>query len=233
MLNIRAFHKLCTVILVLTCLTAVALAAPAPAISPDVEDDFARIMVNAKVTQGLEFIKNDHAATMADQKAIVAIPAPPFNEKTRGEYFLKRLQALGLSKVKMDAEGNVYGVRPGSGKGPVLLVEAHLDTVFPAGTNTNPVERDGKIFAPGIADDSRGLAAVLSVIRAMNASAVKTVGDIIFCGTVGGRRIGRLAGNEGFLPRTPGGCRGGGCGWNECFAHHLPGDRQPPLRDQL
>ena len=204
MINSRILRRIsCTVIVFVFYLTAAVLAAPAPVLSPEAEAGFVKIMANEKVTQGLEFIKSDHATTMSDQKAIVAIPAPPFNEKARGEYYLQRLQALGLSSVKMDAEGNVYGVRSGSGKGPVLLVEAHLDTVFPAGTNTHPVEKDGKLFAPGIADDSRGLAAVLSVIRAMNASGVKTVGDVIFCATVGEEGLGDLRGMKAFFREHP------------------------------
>jgi len=111
-------------------------------------------------------IRNDDANTLADQKTIVAIPAPPYKEKVRAEYYMKRLQALGLKDVQLDSEGNVFGLRPGTGKGPKIFVEAHLDTVFPEGTNTQPVERDGKIFAPGISDDTRGLAALLSILRA-------------------------------------------------------------------
>lgn len=198
------FSKIyCTIVLVIICMTTIALAATVPAISPAVENGITQIMTDAKVKQGLDFIKDDHLNTMADQKVIAAIPAPPFAEKVRGEYYMKRLQALGLKDVKMDSEGNVYGIRPGTGKGPILLVEAHLDTVFPAGTNTNPIEKDGKIYAPGIADDSRGLAAVLSVIRAFNASGIKTVGDIIFCGTVGEEGLGDLRGMKAFFRDHP------------------------------
>ena len=193
----------CLVVLVIVCMSAAAGAAPVPVVSPEAEAGFAKIMLEPKVKQGLEFIKNDQAGTIADQKTIVAIPAPPFTEKVRGEYYQKRLQAMGLNNVKMDSEGNVCGIRPGTGKGPVLLVEAHLDTVFPAGTNTNPVEKDGKLFAPGIADDSRGLAAVLSVVRAFNATGIRTVGDIVFCGTVGEEGLGDLRGMKAFFRSHP------------------------------
>lgn len=179
--------------------SSAAFAGPAPNVSTQAEAAFAAIQSDAKVRQGLDFIKNDHANTITDQKTIVAIPAPPFKEKVRAEYYLKRLKELGLKDVKMDSEGNVYGISPGTGKGPKLLVEAHLDTVFPEGTNTKPVEKDGKIYAPGIADDTRGLAALLSVVRAFNASGVKTVGDIIFCGTVGEEGLGDLRGMKAFF----------------------------------
>lgn len=203
MRKIHRVFSVCWVVVLIACMTAVVLAAPVPAITPEAEGGFAHIMSDAKVKQGLEFIKNDHAATITDQKAITAIPAPPFAEKVRAEYYLKRLQALGLKDVKMDAEGNVYGIRPGTGKGPALLVEAHLDTVFPKEVNTTPVEKDGRIYAPGIADDSRGLAALLSVVRAFNATGIKTVGDIIFCGAVGEEGLGDLRGMKAFFRDHP------------------------------
>ncbi|MGA2955275.1 MAG: M20/M25/M40 family metallo-hydrolase [Thermodesulfobacteriota bacterium] len=131
---------------------------------------------------------------MTEQKHICAIPAPPFKEQTRAEDYRKRLAALGLRDVQMDKEGNVFGIRPGTGKGPKLLVAAHLDTVFPEGTDTMVQEREGKLYAPGIADDSRGLAALLSVVRALNETGIKTVGDIIFCGNVGEEGLGDLRG---------------------------------------
>lgn len=191
--------KVCSAFVTMMMLiTAVALAAPTPTLSSQTEDAFSKIQGDPNVQRGLEFIKNDHANTIADQKTIVAIPAPPFKEKVRGEYYLKRLQALGLKSVMMDSEGNVYGIRPGTG-GPKLFVEAHLDTVFPEGTNTQPIEKDGKIYAPGIADDSRSLAALLSVVRAFNATDIKTVGDIIFCATVGEEGLGDLRGMKAFF----------------------------------
>lgn len=86
-----------------------------PKISPETENAFSKLQANPQLTQGLEFLENDDANTLAEQKAIVAIPAPPFKEKIRADYYLKRLQALGLKDVKMDNEGNVYGIRPGTG----------------------------------------------------------------------------------------------------------------------
>ena len=190
-------------LLVIVYLATAVLAAPAPVVAPEVQADIDAIVGNVKIKQGLNFIQGDHANTIADQKTITAIPAPPFAEKVRGEYYLKRLQMLGLKNVKMDAEGNVCGLRPGTGKGPALLVEAHLDTVFAAGISTIPTEKDGKIYAPGIADDSRGLAAVLSVLRALNATEIKTVGDVLFCGTVGEEGLGDLRGMKALFREHP------------------------------
>lgn len=163
-------------------------------VSGEVKDVYGRLASQSSVQKGLDFISADHDNTVAEQKQICEIPAPPFKEQVRAEDFKKRLAALGLKDVQMDREGNVFGFRPGTGKGPKLLVAAHLDTVFPAGTDVSVKEKDGKLYAPGIADDSRGLAALLGVIRALNASGVKTTGDVIFCGNVGEEGLGDLRG---------------------------------------
>ena len=170
-----------------------------PAISTETESVFAALQTNPLVKQGLEFLENNDAKTLAEQKEIAAIPAPPFKENTRATDYMERLLALGLKDVRVDSEGNTYGILPGTGKGPKIFVEAHLDTVFPEGTNTNPVEKDGKVFAPGISDNSRGLAEMLSVVRAFKATGIRTVGDVVFCGTVGEEGLGDLRGMKTFF----------------------------------
>ena len=155
---------------------------------------FAAISGNAQVKKALDFIKQDEAKTLADQKEIVQIPAPPFKEEVRAADYLKRMQALGFKDARIDKEGNVIAVRRGSGNGPKLVVSAHMDTVFPEGTDVTVKERDGKLYAPGIGDDTRGLAEVLSLVRTLNATGIKTVGDIWFVGTVGEEGLGDLRG---------------------------------------
>ena len=163
-------------------------------LSPVVKGTYERISSAPEVKKGVEFIKADHMNAIAEQKQICEIPAPPFKEKVRAEDYLNRLTALGLKNVQMDKEGNVFGVRPGSGKGPRLLVAAHLDTVFAEGTDVKVKEREGKLYAPGIADNSRGLAVLLAIVRAFHASGIKTAGDIVFCGNVGEEGLGDLRG---------------------------------------
>src|ERR1043166_6833731 len=88
-----------------------------------------------KVKAALDSIKADDAATFAEQKKITEIAAPPYKEKVRAEYYLKRMQELGFKDASIDAEGNVIARRKGTGNGhPLLAVAAHLDTVFPEGT---------------------------------------------------------------------------------------------------
>jgi len=163
-------------------------------LSPRVKEAYNLLSTNPAVRKGLDFIKADHEKTLAEQKQICTIPAPPFQEQTRAGDYRKRLAPLGLRGIRMDKEGNVFGLLPGTGKGPRLLVAAHLDTVFDKGIDTSVKEKDGKLYAPGISDNSRGLAALLSILRAFQASRVKTIGDILFCGNVGEEGLGDLRG---------------------------------------
>ncbi len=160
-----------------------------------VEAAYQAILTSPKVIKTLEDIKADDATAFAEQKRITEIPAPPYKEKVRAEYYLKRFQELGFKDAAIDSEGNVIGLRKGSGGGrPKLVVSAHLDTVFPEGTDVSVKEKDGVILAPGIGDDSRGLAALLSLIKSINANEIATVGDVMFVGTVGEEELGNLRG---------------------------------------
>ena len=153
------------------------------------------LLANPKIVKALDDIKADDGRTFEEQKRITEIPAPPYKEKVRAEYYQKRMQELGFKDATIDSEGNVIALRKGSGGGrPKLVVSAHLDTVFPEGTDVTVKEKDGVIVAPGIGDDSRGLAALLSLIKAMNGNDIATVGDIMFVGTVGEEELGNLRG---------------------------------------
>jgi len=104
----------------------------------------------------------------------------------RAEYYLKRFQELGLKDASIDTEGNVIGLRKGSGGGrPKLVVSAHLDTIFSRGCRRIRERERRRHPGAGIGDDSRGLAALLSLIKSINANEIATVGDVMFVGTVG------------------------------------------------
>src|SRR6478609_3296944 len=159
--------------------------------APDLE----AILTHPKIVKTLDDIKADDDRAFAEQKRITEIPAPPFKEKIRAEYYQKRMQELGFKDAPIDSEGNVIALRKGTGGGrPKLVVSAHLDTVFPEGTDVTVKEKDGVILAPGIGDDSRGLAALLSLIKSINANETATVGDVMFVGTVGEEELGNLRG---------------------------------------
>ena len=177
---------------------AAAGSAPVPA-----DAAVARIMQSPVATQLMADLRDDDPRTLQDLTALTEIPAPPFKEGRRAEAFLKRMQELGLKDAAMDAEGNVIGVRRGSGNGPKLLLSAHLDTVFPEGTDVTVKSRDGKLYAPGISDDTRGLVVLLSWIKALNERNIKTVGDLVFVGNVGEEGLGNLRGMKAIFRDMP------------------------------
>lgn len=152
------------------------------------------IMKNEQVRNALDFLKDHNEDTVKIQTQICSIPAPPFKEQDRAIDFKRRLMELGLNDVHIDNEGNVIGIRKGKGDGPKIMVCAHLDTVFPEGTDANVKEKDGKLYAPGICDDCRGLAELLAAAEALNEAKISTNGDIIFCGDVGEEGLGDLRG---------------------------------------
>jgi len=125
---------------------------------------------------------------------ICEIPAPPFKEDARARDIARRFADVGLSNIRTDEEGNVIASRPGRSSQPGLIVSAHLDTVFPEGTNVN-VRRDGERFhAPGISDNSCGIVSLVALAQALNAGAIETEGSISFVATVGEEGEGNLRG---------------------------------------
>lgn len=168
-------------------------------VKAEIRTVFKRILTLETVNQGLAFIEADQPRAIEDQKTMVMIEAPTFAEAQRAAFYAEYLKNLGLVDVHIDRHGNVLGRRPGKGNGPNILLEAHLDTVFPVGTNVTPIEKDGKIYAPGICDDTRGLAANLSVIRALQTTGIETEGDLIFAGTVAEEGMGGMAGMKSLL----------------------------------
>lgn len=141
------------------------------------------------------------AASFGDGSAIVEtaialqqIPAPTFDEARRGLDVAERMRTLGLTDVRIDVVGNVYGRRAGRADGAGLLIAAHLDTVFPAETDL-AVRRDGaRIYAPGLGDNSMGVAALLHLAQALGQAAVANAGDIWFVANVGEEGLGDLRG---------------------------------------
>jgi len=169
--------------------------APTPTqVKPAIDQAYTQLMASPAILKLLDAVKADHERSVEDLKMLTEIEAPPFKEQKRAEAFLARMKALGLANAKIDAEGNVVGLRKGTGNGPKLLVSAHLDTVFPAGTDVKVKERDGKLYAPGISDDTRGLSVLLSWLKVLNDNKVQTVGDLLFVGNVGEEELGNLRG---------------------------------------
>ena len=162
-----------------------------------------RILTNPKFQAAEDFIAADHDRFVREIIQITEIEAPPFKEEKRAKTFADLLRQSGLSDVEIDAEGNVIGVRKGTGTGPLIAIAAHLDTVFPEGTNVK-VRREGtKLRAPGVGDDSRALAVLLAIVRALDAAKIQTASDILFIGNVGEEGPGDLRGMKYLFQKGP------------------------------
>ena len=152
------------------------------------------IMASLTYARALETLRAEHDRTVADIVALTQVPAPSFQEAERASVFFAMAEAHGLEELEIDAEGNVTGLRRGAGNGPLICVAAHLDTVFPAGTDVT-VRREGtRLFAPGVGDDTRSLAVLLAWLRAMDAAQMRTRADILFVADVGEEGPGDLRG---------------------------------------
>lgn len=168
-------------------------------VSEGCKAQFEKMLALESVKQALKFIEDDQPQAVKEQKELVLIEAPTGQEENRSKVFAEKFRALGLEDVHTDRGGNVVGIRRGSGNGPKVLIEGHLDTVFPFGTVKGVEERDGFLYAPGIGDDTRALAMLLCLIRALDQAKIHTVGDIIFVGTTREEGMGGLGGMKDFL----------------------------------
>ncbi len=181
----------------LATLLALALTLPAAGVA---QNDAGR---NPAIRAALDRIRADNVWTVDQQVSICEIPAPPFKEERRAAEMKRRFEALGLRNVRIDSIGNVIAERPGTGGGPVVVIAAHLDTVFPEETDVR-VKREGTMLrGPGIGDDCRGLAVLLAVAKAMGAASVRTQGTIYFVANVGEEGPGNLRGVKHLFARSP------------------------------
>jgi tripeptide aminopeptidase len=152
----------------------------------------AALQEDARVAHVLDFLRADAPATTDEQIRITEIPAPPFHEGARAAYMKKLLFAAGL-RVEIDATGNVIGEYAGASPDIVMLA-AHMDTVFPAGTNVSVKREGGRLLAPGISDNGTGLAALVVIARALREVKIKTNTTILFVADVGEEGEGNLRG---------------------------------------
>ena len=149
---------------------------------------------NNKVKKAFEIIRELEPETMKELIELTQIPAPPFMEQKRAEHFKKMIQNAGIDSIWIDDAGNVMALRKGDGNGKTILFEAHLDTVFPPGTDVTVKFKGDTLVAPGIGDDTRALSMLLTIVKAMNKAEIKTKSDILFAGTVGEEGLGDLRG---------------------------------------
>jgi acetylornithine deacetylase/succinyl-diaminopimelate desuccinylase-like protein len=162
----------------------------------------ARLIENPSIISALKAVQAAEPETIADQIRLCEIPAPPFKESVRATAYAEAFRAAGLTNVRIDRAGNVLGERPGRRPRPHLVISAHLDTVFPEGTNVTVRREGARLHGPGIGDDCRGLAVLLAVARALDAAGVETPGSMTFVGTVGEEGLGDLRGVKALFGET-------------------------------
>jgi tripeptide aminopeptidase len=138
----------------------------------------------ADVKAASDNIDRNHESILREWIAITEINAPSGQEQQRAKYIESLLGNYHLDEIHYDSAGNLVAVRKGTGGGPVIVFDAHMDTVFQPGLQIKATIRDGKIYAPGIGDDTRNVEALLATIRALNEAKIKTKGDLVFVFTV-------------------------------------------------
>ena len=165
----------------------------------DLESALGALLEREDVRALVQALREGDDTTLDTQVELTEIPAPPFGEEKRAERMAVLFADAGLVSVEIDDTGNVSGWRGGTSAGPPLVVTAHLDTVFPAGTDV-AVTREGPLLrGPGISDDGRGLAALVALARVLGATPTRTRMPIRFVATVGEEGLGDLRGVKGLF----------------------------------
>ena len=142
------------------------------------------IQNNSKVKAANEFIDRNRPGILREWIQLTEINAPSGHEQERAKYLERLLRQSKLQNIHYDSAGNLIAVRKGTGGGRTVVFDAHLDTVFQPGLKIKATMREGRIYAPGVGDDTRNIEALLATIRALDAAQIKTKGDLIFVFTV-------------------------------------------------
>ncbi len=158
------------------------------------KQEIKKLAQQKKVLAAFSIIDELEPATLQDHIRLTEIPAPPFKESVRAAAYKKLLEEAGADKVWIDSVGNVLAWRKGTIGKKTIALDAHLDTVFPEGTDVTVRKRGDTLFAPGILDDTRGLAVVLTVLRALEKATIETKENLLIIGSVGEEGAGDLRG---------------------------------------
>jgi tripeptide aminopeptidase len=157
------------------------------------DDSIEKLAVAPDCARGLDWIAKNANWVTDQQIRLTEIPAPEFNEARRGEFLKTLFEATGL-QVRIDKTGNVIAERPGTDAKSVILLVAHLDTVFPASADVRVKREANRLTAPGIADNGAGLAALAGLARTLSESQIRTAKTIVLAGDVGEEGEGNLRG---------------------------------------
>jgi acetylornithine deacetylase/succinyl-diaminopimelate desuccinylase-like protein len=202
---------------------AIDLATQCPAAARPYCDELARLARDPAIAKALAYIQDHDEAATKDLIMLTQIPAPPFQEEVRARKYAEMLREAGADSFYNDEVGNVIALRRGTAPGAVsaaaggaagtkaagtkaagqgagqaggrvVAIAGHLDTVFPEETDLTVTQRGDTLFAPGIADDTRGLIAILYTLKAMQEAGIRTEADLLFIGSVGEEGLGDLRG---------------------------------------
>lgn len=165
-------------------LACVALLLGSSVIAQDLTSEARRTMERAEVKRAFDYVDAHKDQILAEWIALTEINAPSGKERDRAEAVRKLLESRKLDKVYYDSKGNLIAIRKGAGGGKPVVFDAHLDTVFQEGLKIKAQVRDGKVFAPGVGDDTRNVEALLASMRALDEAGIKTKADLIFVFTV-------------------------------------------------
>ncbi len=176
--------------------------------SATVQTRIARLATLTPVHRAFHWLHLHQPQLQQWQIEMTAIPAPPFAESARAAWFLDRFAALGLTDPHIDAEGNALAELGSSGTaGPVILLSAHLDTVFPAGTVCSPTQSESRLSAPGICDNAAGLTGLLALAAALRFAEIVPPVTLLFAANVGEEGEGDLRGMKHLFQAGPYGNR--------------------------
>jgi acetylornithine deacetylase/succinyl-diaminopimelate desuccinylase-like protein len=164
----------------------------------------AELLQQASVARAFAEIEANYEDLVQLIIRLCEIPSPTFAEGPRAQAVAEELRALGLPDVHVDASQNVIGVLPGQEPGPTFLLDAHTDTVFPAGTDVRVRREDGKLRAPGVGDDTTNLACGLFLLRLVRDCGLSIPGTLIFSGTAGEEGLGDLCGIKAVMHELAG-----------------------------
>ena len=142
-------------------------------------DQVKAIQDDPRVKAAFNHIDKDRDAILREWIAITEVNAPSKQEQERAK-FVEGLLRKHKLEIRYDSAGNLIATRKGTGGGPVTVFDAHLDTVFQPGLKIKATVRDGRVYAPGVGDDTRNIEALLATIRALDAAKIKTKGDLVF-----------------------------------------------------
>lgn len=164
-----------------------------------------KIASNKTVKRAFQTILDLEQETTQHHILLTEIPAPPFKEMERAKKFAEMIKEAGADSVWIDNVGNVIALRRGTSGGKRVVLEGHMDTVFPEGVDVTVKHRGDTLYAPGIGDDTRALAMLLTIVKSMEKAGLETKADVLFIGTVGEEGQGDLRGVKNlFSEQGPG-----------------------------